>query len=143
MAGQHCLLLVLLTLTVVVPPDQLDVTRGCSSEDVPDEILFRGVQCPDCHLTSDAPVSTSIVHQAREVIWQAIAVDHGCVISLKLAFSIVRNILPKDLNMVISVGAALLVVNPKSMDELMLNDSCMHAAIGLQAERLGVLVSVS
>ena len=78
--------------------------------------------------SSDTEGSAAIVHHACIVIRQAVVVDHGTAVFMKVSFFVPRNIFPKDPDMTISVGAALLVVDSKSVEKLVFNDSHAHAA---------------
>ena len=78
--------------------------------------------------SSDTEGSAAVVHHACEVIRQAVVVDHGTVVFMKVSFSVLRNIFPKDPDMAISVGAALVVEDSQGVEKLVFDDARVHAA---------------
>ena len=121
--------------TVVVPPYQLNVASTHSSA-LTNQSLFGGVEGLDCGSSSVTEGSAAVVHHACIVIRQAVVVDHGSVVFMKVSFFVLRNIFPEDPDMTVSIGAALMVVDSEGVEKLVLNDPRVHAASRLKTQVL-------
>ena len=83
------------------------------------------------------------MHDALEVVRKAVVVYHSRAVLVEVVLDALGDVLPDYPDVVVPVGAALVVEEPDAVEELVLHDAGVHTAACLQAQLLGRLALVA